>query len=200
MLTREQAHELLTWAHAQNPGPWLEHSLNAARAAEGIAKACGMDAELAYILGLLHDVGRYEGITDLHHVVAGHNLMLSRGEPLIARICLTHSFPVKEVQAFSGKLDCAPEEMAFLENALKETGFDDYDRLIQLCDSLGMPDGICTIEERLFEGTLRRGFNDRTLAKWRSFMELKTYFDNLCGQNIYRIFQDEISRRIFGET
>lgn len=198
MITREQAHELLLWAHEQNPGPWLGHSQTAARAAEGIAQACGMDAELAYIMGLLHDVGRYEGVRDLHHVVAGYKLMMQRGEAEIARICLTHSFPIQEVRAFSGKLDCEPEEMVFLERALKENAYNDYDRLIQLCDSLAMPNGVSTIEERLFEGSLRRGFNDYTLRKWRSFMGLKKYFDDRCGMNIYCLFRDEITARLFG--
>ena len=42
-----------------NPGPWGKHCLTAAHCAEKIASACGdMDVEKAYILGLLHDIGR----------------------------------------------------------------------------------------------------------------------------------------------
>lgn len=200
MITRKQAHELLLWAHEQNPGPWLQHSRVAARAAEGIAKACGMDAEKAYIMGLLHDIGRYEGIRDLHHVVAGYQLMMDRGEPEIARICLTHSFPIPEVGVFSGKLDCEPEELHFLQKALAEAVYSDYDHLIQLCDSLALASGISTLEARLVDVGVRHGFNDYTQRKWQSFMELKRTFDERCGVNIYQLFRSEIISRIFGDS
>ena len=52
---RLEAEELLKWAHSLNPGPWEKHSRNAARAAQTIAGACGMDADKAYVLALLDD-------------------------------------------------------------------------------------------------------------------------------------------------
>lgn len=59
--TREQAEELLTEALPHNPGPWGAHSRTAAHCAEKIAAACGLDPEKAYVLGLLHDIGRRYG-------------------------------------------------------------------------------------------------------------------------------------------
>jgi len=199
MMNREQAHELLLWAHEQNPGPWLGHSKNAAMAAETLAKACGLDTEKAYIMGLLHDIGRYEGVRGMHHVIAGYELMLQKDEPELARICLTHSFPLPELDAYTGPQDCSPEEIAFLKETLTQIRMNEYDRLIQLCDALAMPGGISTIEERLFEGNLRHGFNAYTQRKWKAFLDLKKEFDTLCGTNIYRLFRDEISQRIFAE-
>jgi len=200
MMTREQAYELLLWAHEQNPGPWLGHSQTAARAAEALAKASGLDSEQAYIMGLLHDIGRYEGIRGMHHVIAGYELMLKKGHPEIARICLTHSFPLPDTDAYTGPQDCSPAELHFLKESLNQIELNEYDRLIQLCDALAMPNGISTIEERLFEGNLRHGFNAYTQRKWQAFLDLKKEFDALCGMNIYQLFRDEISQRIFGET
>ena len=200
MMTRGQAHELLLWAHAQNPGPWLGHSQTAAKAAEKLANACGLDAEQAYIMGLLHDIGRYEGIRGLHHVIAGFELMMQKGHPEIARICLTHSFPLPEIDAYTGPLDCTSTEMQFLKKAISKTEPNNYDRLIQLCDALAMPGGVSTIEDRLFEGHLRHGFNDYTQRKWQAFISLKKEFDTRCGMNIYQLFRDEIMNRIFGNT
>ena len=37
------------------------------------------------------------------------------------------------------------------------------------------------------------------LRKWKAFLDLKKEFDTLCGTNIYRLFRDEISQRIFAE-
>ena len=199
-MTREKAHELLLWAHEQNPGLWLGHSQTAAYAAEKLACACGLDSEKAYIMGLLHDIGRFEGVRGMHHTIAGYDLMMQKGYPEIARICLTHSFPLPDTNAYTGPQDCAPEEIAFLKEQLGSLSFNSYDRLIQLCDALAMPNGISTIEERLFEGTLRHGFNDHTQEKWRAFLNLKKEFDALCGINIYQLFQSEISIRIFGKN
>ena len=76
MLNRIEATALLDWAHAQNPGPWRAHSLHVARAAGAIAEKCGIDGERAWVLGALHDVGRYEGVRGLHHAVAGYALLM----------------------------------------------------------------------------------------------------------------------------
>mgnify|MGYP002508207664 CR=1 FL=1 len=68
------------------------HSRNVAFCASKIAEACGMNKEKAYILGLLHDIGRKFGIKHLGHVYDGYKYMLSLGYTQVAKICLTHSF------------------------------------------------------------------------------------------------------------
>ncbi len=187
-----EAEALLTWAQRQNPGPWADHCRVAARAAEAIAKACGLDGEKAYILGLLHDIGRFEGVRGLHHAYAGYELMMERGYPLCARICLTHSFPIPELGAFGGgALDCTQEEMDIVASALS-AGYDDDDRLIQLCDAISTPQGVCLMDVRLLDVARRHGFNEFTLEKWDAFFALKARFDGFAGRNIYDLFYDEI--------
>ena len=57
--TRKEAMALIRDGLSNNPGPWGKHCLTAAHCAEKIAAACGdMDAEKAYVLGLLHDIGK----------------------------------------------------------------------------------------------------------------------------------------------
>ena len=59
---RSEALEILCEAEKLNPGPWVEHSKNVAHCAEAIAKKCeNLNSEKAYVLGLLHDVGRRAG-------------------------------------------------------------------------------------------------------------------------------------------
>ena len=198
-MTREKATELLLWAHELNPGPWLGHSQTAARAAETIAKASGLDSEKAYIMGLLHDIGRFEGVRGMHHANAGYELLMEKDAPEFARICLTHSFPLPEVDAYTGVQDCSPEEIAFLKETLANIEFTPYDRLIQLCDAISLAEGVSTIEERLIGVGLRHGFNELTQRKWKAFLDIKKEFDTRCGMNIYRLFRDEISQRIFAE-
>ena len=78
--TREKAEALLKEAEQCNPGPWGEHSRTAARCAENIAKLCpDLDPDKAYILGLLHDIGRKFGVRHLGHVSDGYRYMMSLG-------------------------------------------------------------------------------------------------------------------------
>lgn len=113
--------------------------------------------------------------------------MMSIGQEEIACICLTHSFPIKDVNTFSGKYDCSPEQMGFLERLIANTVYDDYDRLIQLCDGLSLPNGACIVEKRLLDVALRHGLHDFTIDKWKSYLNLKKYFDELCGCSIYTL-------------
>lgn len=89
----------LETAEKMNPGPWVEHVKNVASAAKIIAKNAGMDGEKAYVLGLLHDIGRRTGIAQVRHIIDGYDYAVSKGWDEVARICLTHSFPVKDVDA-----------------------------------------------------------------------------------------------------
>ena len=57
--TAEEALHELEIAGEINPGPWTKHSINTGIAARNIAeKIPGMDSNKAYIVGLLHDIGR----------------------------------------------------------------------------------------------------------------------------------------------
>ena len=64
-----EAERLLEESYEMCPGPWKDHSRTAAHCARKIAERCeGMDADKAYILGLLHDIGRRFGHRHLGHV------------------------------------------------------------------------------------------------------------------------------------
>ena len=60
-MDRATAEKLLIEAESMNKGVWVEHSYHVARLAEKIADKAGMDSEMAYIYGLLHDIGRRNG-------------------------------------------------------------------------------------------------------------------------------------------
>ena len=173
---------MLHEAEQRNPGPWVGHSLTAARCASAIARACGdMDADTAYVLGLLHDIGRRAGVTDLRHTVDGWRFLSGLGYPDAARICLTHSFPVTVLESYQGENDCSPEEASFLRQFLAEVPYDEYDRLIQLCDAIALPEGPTFIEKRLVDVALRRGVNDYTVPKWRAFLDIKAAYERRAG-------------------
>ncbi len=184
---RAVAEQELEEAGRLNPGKWTAHSRYVAKACEYIAAACGMDSEKAYILGLLHDIGRRIGVVNMYHVYSGYRYCTQKGWDEVARICLTHSYllgdAAKGVSDFDGNI----EEYRFVEDYIRNVVLDDYDRLVQLADALGTADGFCIIEKRLVDVALRYGFMPYTLEKWRKFFELKEYFDQKCGCSVYKL-------------
>ena len=195
-----EAELILEQGNKDNPGSWVNHCKIVANVAEIIANNCGLDTEKAYILGLLHDIG-YADFRDYKarscHVIIGYDNMILKGYDTVARICLSHSFPIKDIGAYGGTdTNWNKEEKDSLIKFLSETEYDDYDRLIQLCDSLGTGEGICLIDKRMMGVVRRHGFSEFTVRKWNATFDLKEYFDGLCGTNIYNFFIDDIVKDI----
>lgn len=189
----EMAERLLREAHDLNGGAWDEHARYVARAARAIAAAdARLDPSRAYVLGLLHDVGRRTGgpgVAPVRHLLDGYYFMRELGYDGVARVCLTHSFPapLKDTGTFANPWECPAEERRMVQAFLDGLEYTAEDRLIQLCDALGEADGFCLVEKRLVDVALRHGFNDLTLPKWRAYMGLKAEFDEATGGSIYRL-------------
>lgn len=182
---RAVAERILTEAEPLNPGPWVAHSQNAAYCAEAIASRSGMDPEKAYVLGLLHDIGRRAGIGQLKHVYFGWKDMNDLGYPDVARVCLTHSY---NAHCFSDDLaicDITPEQTDELRKALDTCVYDDYDRLIQLCDSIADANGVVDNQERMTD--IKNRYSSYSQAKWDKNLELLEYFQNKVGCDIYTL-------------
>ena len=88
-----------------------------------------MDADKAYVLGLLHDIGRRFGKRHLGHVSDGYSYMMSLGYEDAARICLTHSFNEQDISKYIGRWDTTEEETELIRTQLAAVELDDYDRL-----------------------------------------------------------------------
>lgn len=188
--TREQAEELLREGESCNPGPWGNHSRITAHCAEKIAVECeDLDADKAYILGLLHDIGRKFGVRHLGHVSDGYTYMKSLGYDEVAKICLTHSFNNQTIDEYIGKVDTTDAELEMLKSALKPVVMDDYDRLIQLCDSLAGAECVLNIEERMQDVKSRYGCYPQ--EKWDKNLAIMKYFEEKMGKDIYSVVDKE---------
>ena len=198
-MTRAEAEALLAWAAGQNPGGWINHSQTVARAAEAIAAACGLDRDRAYIYGLLHDIGYWaKGPYHLHHIIEGSRLMEQKGHPDVAKICLSHSFLGKIFDTYIANSEvCPPGDVAFIASWLESCAFDDYDNLIQLCDSISLTTGVCLLEVRLFDIARRFRINEFTQPRWDAIFAIKRDFDARCGGSIYSLFRAEICAALF---
>ena len=80
-----------------------------------------------------------------------------------------------------------PSEMRKCRKLIQEVPFDDYDRLIQLCDRLSI--GVnYNLKERM--KYLQNTYKIPTVLlkkKYREALKLKSYFDAKCGCDIYKL-------------
>lgn len=156
--------------------------------AEAINKNGGkMNPDLAYVYGLLHDIGRQEGYTYIAHVCDGYNFMMNLGYKNVAKICLTHSFNLQDVTDYIGKRDITDEQYNQLGKLLNDVEFTDYDRMIQLLDSTCSADGTQDLEARMSDVKKRYGMYPQ--AKWNKNFELKSYFEKLMGRDLYDVIK-----------
>lgn len=186
---RMDAEKLMKEAKEMNNGAWIQHSYNVANLAEKIAVKAGMDTQKAYVVGLLHDIGRRNGTMQAQHAIEGFRFLKEKGFDEEARICLTHTFQYQDVEAIYDTWDCSNEEKQFVADYLKDITYDDYDKLIQLCDALSLANGYCYAEKKMVNSVLKFGFKDTTISKWNSILELKAYFDEKINGDVYQLFE-----------
>lgn len=169
-----------------NPGPWTEHSRYVGMACRNIALHCDdLSADTAYCLGLLHDIGRYTGISSEKHLIDGYRFCMEKGWEKAAQICISHAFMIQDIDTSIGTFDVSEEDYHFMKQFIENAAYDDYDRLIQLCDSLALPGGFCLLEKRFVDVTMRYGVHPFTVDRWKKIFEIKEYFEKKLNASIY---------------
>lgn len=187
-LNRQTAELALKEASESNPGQWVEHSRYVAKACENIALHCkNLSAEQAYLFGLLHDIGRYAGVSSERHLIDGYRYCMERGWEKAAQICISHAFMIQDIDTSIGKFDVSDEDYRFMKAFVANAVYDDYDRLVQLCDSLAMPTGFCLLEKRFVDVTIRYGVHPATIDRWKKIFEIKELFENQIGGSVYTL-------------
>lgn len=181
--TKEEAELLLKDAQKCNPGIWVGHSKTAAHCAERIAFYIGLDSEKAYVLGLLHDIGRKFGVSAMRHISDGYTYMMSLGYDDAARICLTHSFCGTDINTYVGKTDTTEEETEMIRTKLAETVQDEYDELIQFVDSIAGTEGVMDIIDRMTDVKKRYGSYNPDM--WVNNLRLKEFYEKKMGMDLY---------------
>ena len=185
--TRAVAEALLEEASRMNPGPWVSHVRHVADAAERIARAVGMDPERAFILGLLHDIGRREGVNNLRHLTDGYRFMLALDYEDAARVCVTHAYPIQNADAYIGAWDLEETDAELLRDVLAHCEYNEEDRLIQLCDALALPSGFCLLEKRFVDVSIRYGTPEFVPRKWQATLDIKKRFEARIGASLYTL-------------
>ena len=99
----------------------------------------------------------------------------------------------KTTDAYIGNFDTTEEELRLIQDTLKTIVLDEYDRLIQLCDSIAGAEGVLDIEERMNDVKRRYGFYPQ--KKWDNNLRLKKYFEEKMGKDIYAVTGASFSRK-----
>ena len=187
--TIEEAEKELKTAEKYNPGPWVRHSLNVGIAERNIARLIpALDEDKAYILGILHDIGRRAGILSIpQHVYQGYLYCMEKGWDEAARICMTHSYVLMQ-EAFD--YEPTQKEQIEIKKYIMNCTADDYDRLIQLCDSLAADYGFVILEKRFVDVTRRYGIMGGYVGGWNKTFEIKESFEKIMGCSIYDVLPD----------
>ena len=194
-----QAEALVKEAEKMNPGPWVAHTRYVAQGAQLLAQAmlannptAEVDPQKAFIMGLLHDIGRREGVYGMRHVVDGYRFLESLGYPEAGRACLTHSYPDQGLVMGASGWDGTQAELDFVRQYIASITYNIYDRLIQLCDAICMPHGFVLMEKRMVDVALRYCDGstdpmDRLVRRWHAFFAIQKELDQAVGGSIYRL-------------
>lgn len=167
------------------------HCHGVAKAAQILAEhIAGVDAQKAYIFGLLHDYGKRisQNMENRFHGIEGYYAMLELGYPEVARICLTHSFSQPNFRDDDYSLPKSWLDEA--RNLLKDVVYNDYDLLICFCDKLFEGLKMVTMEERIRGICGRYNLNRQQQkcledeCRW-----LKKYFDYKAGVDVYQLLE-----------
>lgn len=187
-LNIQNVEQALKKASESNPGAWVNHSRYAAEACKNIASHCkNLSSEQAYLFGLLHDIGRYTGVSLERHLIDGYRYCMERGWGKAAQICISHEFMIQDIDTSIGEFDVSDEDYQFMKKFVEEAVYDDYDRLVQLCDALAMPTGFCLLEKRFVDVTIRYGVHPATIDRWKKILEIKEQFEEQIGCSIYTL-------------
>lgn len=187
-LSRQAAEAALQEAAQNNPGAWADHSRYVARACKNIAEHCRhLSAEKAYSYGLIHDIGRYAGVSSEKHLIDGYRYCMKQGWEKAAQICISHAFMIQDIHTSIGRFDVSDDDYRFMKDFVENAVYDDYDRLVQLCDALALPTGFCLLEKRFVDVTMRYGFHPATIERWKKILEIKTSFEKQMGFSVYDI-------------
>lgn len=156
-----------------NTSSWINHSLNVGLCARTLATGLeNVDPNTAFVLGILHDIGR-KFKTDMQHTVYGYEYLVSKGYPNEALICLTHSHIYGERCAnnepavpgwscINGQSVWDPTiETDDLTKFLKQQNYTVYDSLLNIADIMATNDAILPVYDRLQDIATRRRLDSK---------------------------------------
>lgn len=133
---KDKVRNMVDEAFKKNPGKWIIHSHIIGKTTEKIAKEIGLDPEIAYAAGMLHDIGKGYGYEDLSHMMEGYRILRFDSYFFPAKIALTHGFVTDDVGYYHGANNLSDRDYEFLKAYLKKREIGPYEKLVILLDNL----------------------------------------------------------------
>jgi len=170
------------------------HSMLVANAAKLIAEKCGLDAELAFLCGEMHDIGKFEGISVVdpervyRHPRIGYELLKDTNTQ-IAKVCIAHPFPVKDITHVKHFCKGDENETNAVWQILSNVEYDEYVELVQLCDKMSGIDKYIRVEDKIEWYKTKRGILEDDIEKYYSkpLCGIKTKLETIGKTNIYNL-------------
>ena len=94
---------------------------------------------------------------------------------------------IQDINTAIGTFDMPKSDYNFMKDFIANAVYDDYDLLIQLCDSLASVSGFCLLEKRFIDVALRYGTFPQSALRWKKVFEIKEYFESIIGTSIYNL-------------
>ena len=196
-ITRAQAKQLAGYYlqqriyHGSNPRIIFEHGVhihNVAKITEAIAKNTDgiLNPDTAYVLGLIHDIGRIkdETVTGIPHCVEGYRYLNEVGFQGVAPISITHCFRNKNFQTSDYPTYC-PKLLGKVKEYLDTIEYNDYDRIVQIADMFSRGKEILSIRERLDKN--KAFYHTQNLSYENSVFELRDSLNKKFNIDIEKI-------------
>lgn len=167
----------------KNLGQWVSHSKLIGKSARDIAGEIGLDKDIAYTVGSVHDIGKKNKKTGLSHIMEGFHILRNESYFFPAKIALSHSFIIKDIKAYVGEDNIEKRDRKILENFLITHDYTDYDKLIQLLDNL-VTDQYVGLEKK--QEILKEKYGKIPFEKERmeKLKEYERYFQSKLGNPI----------------
>lgn len=176
MPNKDKVRSILDEAFKKNPGRWIIHSHVIGKTAEKIAKEIGLDPEIAYACGTLHDIGKGYGYKDLAHMMEGYRALRFDSYFFPAKVALGHGFVTDDMDSYHGENNLSDRDNKFLAAYLKKREITPYDRLVILLDNL-IGEEYLGLEKRESQRNIKfdekRSSRMEILKKWQSDLESK---------------------------
>ena len=207
ILSIEKVYSFLEDAPRKNKDLWIKHSINVAIVAERLAEQLKLDSKKAYVLGLIHDIGRRKKEhVGLRHIIEGYNFLEEQGYKEEARVCLTHTFYSRSLvkpNLTKENTNLTRNEIEFISDYINKNGFNIYDKILQIADNMGSATGINTVERRRTESMLRYGITDVSEKNLREIFKVQNEIEEKLGFSLYKIFPevaDNISKTLIKDV
>ena len=166
-----------------------------------------LDGKKAYVLGLVHDIGRRaREHVGLRHIIEGYNYLKCLGYDEEARVCLTHTFYARNLvipNLTKKNTNLTRNEIDFIADYINKNGFNIYDKILQIADNMGSASGINTIERRRTESMLRYGITDISEKNLQGIFNVQAEIEEKLGASIYYLFPevtDNISKTLIKDV